>query len=109
MPDEASPLLGRSTSPVFTIHWDNSMGCYRVSVPNLDPAGIGVEVVRVVDLVSAGVVERLTGLLMAQQVQVIQRFNRPLRDEYMESLHEHVRTSLAAALGHKDPLGGDRA
>lgn len=35
--------------------------------------------------------------LMAQSVEVVSRFNRPLRDQYMDDLRSEVRKALARA------------
>lgn len=56
-----------------------------------------VRAVYVLAEVTDETVEQLTADLLAQQVEIIARFNRPLRDEYVVRLHNHVREALGRA------------
>lgn len=43
-------------------------------------------------------VNTVMNTLMAEQVEILSRFNSPLRDEYMAELRSLVRTTLTIAL-----------
>lgn len=47
--------------------------------------------------IDEAVVESVMLDLMSQQVEIIQRFNRPLRDQYMAELRATVRQALVRA------------
>lgn len=42
-------------------------------------------------------VESVMNDLLGEPVAIIQRFNRPLRDRYMDNLRDHVRQALVKA------------
>lgn len=48
--------------------------------------------------ISDAAVESAMRDLLGAQVEIIERFNRPLRDEYLGSLRDHVRCALRKAL-----------
>lgn len=96
------PAPGVRHLPVITIRWDAAMGRYRVSVPAFDADGNGVEVVRLLDLVSDGVAEHVSRYLNPKAWEIIETFRPAVRDEYAESLRSEARRALATACAVPD-------
>lgn len=74
---------------IFTIRWDKSMGCYRVSEPEFDVEGTGVEVVRVADLISDAAVERA-----CEEIWPLANLST---EDARDELRQDMRRALAAA------------